>query len=73
MKRIIEKKRLEQQTRAIQMAEALRQLAIGSSNADQFDQRFKQLLNQSKASEKFVSIVKGQIDEPTGLKRKKNK
>jgi hypothetical protein len=69
MERIIEEKRLEQQTRAIQLAAALRQLAVGSTNENQFNQRFKQILNQSTISENVVPIIMGHIDQPTGMRK----
>ena len=67
-KKIIEEKRVEQQMKRIQLVEAVRQLAVGSPNASQFDQRFREVLNQSNVSEKFIPIVMGQVDQPTGLK-----
>ncbi len=63
MERQIEEKRLEQQTRAMQ------QLSVGSERETQFNQRFKQILDQSKTSEKIVPIVLGRIDQPTGMKK----
>jgi len=69
MERLIEEKRLEQQTRAIQLAAALRQLAVGSTNENQFNQRFKQILNQSTTSENVVPIIMGHIDQPTGMRK----
>ncbi len=62
-------KRLEQQTRAMQLAATLQQLSVGSERETLFNQRFKQILDQSKTSEKIVPIVLGHIDQPTGMQK----
>lgn len=62
LKRIIEEKRIEQQTRAIQLAAALRQLAIGSTKANEFDENFQKVVKEST----IVPIIFGQIEKPAG-------
>lgn len=59
----IEGKRGEHQTRAVELVDALRQLAWGSKNANQFQQKFDEVIRQTSD---FVPIIFGHIDHPKG-------
>jgi hypothetical protein len=62
----LEQKRADQQTRALEMASAIYQLSVGSTNASQFDKKLKQVLNRSRISEQFIPFLIGHVEEASG-------
>jgi len=73
MKMELEQQRMEQQTQATDLVNALCQLSVSFANEFQLNKKLRMVLHQSEASQHFVPILIDQSDEAIGRKESRTR